>query len=296
MTLSDELPVGKFTSSRAGKDSPVTSVIGRIYSLGSLFSLVIQQQEEMEGKKEEARLQRGKSWDVEEDRIQLLITRQTDDARDHYTITDGNETLQPKLNFICLFATDCFFEATAKIRYFQVPIRQVDAPTVELGLNSIISAIGLQNWATSELRSLWKVSFINNRKGNHSTSLSFLMPVESDARSSPVWLNSSLPVAGAALFTHISICIAVQADLCVHVNINMVDDYQASWKRVKLQVCAEKVGYTRKKMIFLCSTRSLSSLLLGSVPPVKHILFDVYQITQSPWGSLILRSTLCVLA
>lgn len=57
MTLSDKLPVGKFTSSRAGKDSPVTSVIGTIYSLGLLSPLVIQQQEEIEGKIDEAMLQ-----------------------------------------------------------------------------------------------------------------------------------------------------------------------------------------------------------------------------------------------
>lgn len=46
MTLSDELPVWKFTSSRVRKDSPAMSAIGTIYSLSLLSSLVIQRQEE----------------------------------------------------------------------------------------------------------------------------------------------------------------------------------------------------------------------------------------------------------
>lgn len=54
------------------------------------------------------------------------------------------------------------------------------------------------------------------------------------------------------------------------------------WKSVKLQVCGEKVGHRKTdylplQRVFLSLTASLS--LPGSVPPVKHIFFDVKQIT-----------------
>lgn len=46
---------GSLQASRVGKDGPVLSVIGTIYSPGLLSSLVIHRREETEGEKDEAR-------------------------------------------------------------------------------------------------------------------------------------------------------------------------------------------------------------------------------------------------
>lgn len=66
---------------------------------------------------------------------------------------------------------------------------------------------------------------------NYSTSWSLFIPVNW-IHIRMLFLLDSTPscehsVTSAALFTHISIWIAVQSDFCVHVNINMVDGKQA---------------------------------------------------------------------
>lgn len=69
----------------------------------------------------------------------------------------------------------------------------------------------------------------------------------------------------AALFTHISVCISLQSDFCVHVNID---------KQVKLQVPRRQL--VGEEMIIVCLFVSP-----GFVTPLKQIPFDVDQIIQS---------------
>lgn len=137
-------------------------------------------------------------------------------------------------------------------------VLRVRAPTWEVGPNYVISATG---WCQTQ-QLLWVLSCINiifkniyqsqKRKSQHL----FVFPNSSRIRcmyATPDFYSNCLcDVVGAALFTHINVCIAVQTDLCVHVNINMVDGNQA-----RLEM-SEASGLWRKSLLQILKKRLFS--------------------------------------